>query len=66
MALVVYNYITCFVDKLLALALVTNYTTNYLQYNKNNSSNSNNNNNNNNNNWLLLQTFENIPTQGLI
>ena len=29
MALVVYNYITCFVDKLLALALVTNYTTNY-------------------------------------
>ena len=63
MALVVYNYITCFVDKLLALALVTNYTTNYLQYNKNNSSNSN---NNNNNNWLLLQTFENIPTQGLI
>ena len=26
---VVYNYINCFVDKLLTLALVTNYTTNY-------------------------------------
>ena len=27
--LAVYKYINCFVDKLLALALVTNYTTNY-------------------------------------
>ena len=28
MTLMVYNYINCFVDKLLALSLVTNYTTN--------------------------------------
>ena len=29
MTLVVYNYINCFVGKLLALPLVTNYTTYY-------------------------------------
>ena len=29
MTLVVYKYINCFLDRLLALPLVTNYTTNY-------------------------------------
>ena len=74
MTVVVYNYINWFVDKLLALALGTNYSTNYsiiviiviiviiIKNNNNNSSSSNNNNNNNNNNnRLLLQTFENGP-----
>ena len=51
-----YKYINCTVNKLLALALVTNYITNYSirkqqqqqqQYNNNNNNNNDNNNNNN-------------------
>ena len=44
--LAVYN-INCFVDKLLALAMITNYTTNY-------SNDSNNNNDNNDNNIIII------------
>ena len=59
MTLAVYNYINCFVGKLLAL-LAGNKLDFLLQYNNNNNNNNNSNkNNNNNNNRLLLQTFEN-------
>ena len=47
---VLYKYINWVVDKLLVLALVTNYIANYSNNSNSNNSNNNNNNSNNNNN----------------
>ena len=52
---VLYKYINCADDKLLALVPVTNYNTNYSEIINNN--NNNNVNNNNNNNMILIISF---------
>ena len=51
---VLYKYINCADDKLLALVPVTNYNTNYSEIINNNN---NNNVNNNNNNMILIISF---------
>ena len=61
MTLVGYNCINCFFDKLLALTLVTNYTTKCCSNNNISIINST---NNNNNNRLMLQTLEKRPISG--